>query len=512
MDVETREILFSFDQPATVLPSLLITVQQALTQQKTRAGKSVPLYDNHRIVIIDAQQERATYLVQVLSLAGYHSLSVANSLEAFTLFLQKSFIPLLIILGQDDPAKRFFLQRLLLQMLQKFDVEIPIVRLITHPSIGKLGRAASLPQRQNPFTPAPISVPLSPIFEPFAPPQPAQHSFASPSAENVVSPLLTTQKIANNTTLSTSQVSLSGLQTSPLQPASVVLNKQKISLVGQSLGRYQIESLSGEGPSSDVYLVYDRLRENRVALKAIQTNITPSFTSTLTAEEEHIFQREATLMTRLKHSHIVPVLNTGKTYVSGSSFMYKTMPFYAERSLTQWLYEYGGHKNYAPHEVLPLIMQLADALQYAHDQQVLFLNFKPGNILVKEAVKSIDKAELALTDFSLAQDGGSHTYSPETFPYIAPERWEGYVQPASDQYALAVLAYELLSGRALFQGTTEQIMRRLHLTMQAQSPSLFNHALSVQASEVILRALAKKPEERFASVGLFAQNLQRFCS
>src|SRR6266700_2373821 len=123
MDVEAHEILFSFDQPATVLPSLLITVQQALTQQKTRAGKSVPLYEGHRILIIDAQQERATYLVQVLSLAGYRSLSVVNSLEAFTLFLQKSFIPLLIILGQDDPSKRFFLQRLQMQMLHKFDVE-----------------------------------------------------------------------------------------------------------------------------------------------------------------------------------------------------------------------------------------------------------------------------------------------------------------------------------------------------------------------------------------------------
>jgi serine/threonine protein kinase len=394
-----------------------------------------------------------------------------------------------------------------MQMLQKFDVEIPLVRLITQPPTEKQVRTAPLPQAQTPFTPASISAPLSPAFEPFVPLHPAQQPFALPLVENVISPIP-----AANDTASALQAPVSGVQTSPLLPTSVVLKKQKISLVGQSLGRYQIESLLGEGPSGDVYQVYDRLRENRVALKAIQTNMAPSFAGTLAMEEEHVFQREATLMARLKHSHIVPVLNTGKTYVSGSSFMYKTMPFYAEGSLMQWLYGYGGHKNYAPHEVLPLIMQLADALQYAHDQQELFLNFKPGNILVKEAAKSIDKAELVLTDFALEQDGGPYAYSPDTFPYIAPERWEGYAQPASDQYALAVLAYELLSGRALFQGTTEQIMRRLHLTMQAQPPSLFNRALSVQASGVILRALAKKPEERFASIGLFAQNLQRFCS
>ncbi len=509
MDVENHEILFSFDQPAKVLPSLLTTVQQTLAQQKTRSGKSVPLYEAHRVLIIDAQQERANYLVQVLSLAGYRSFSVPHSLAAFTFFLQGSFIPLLVILGQDDPAKRFFLQRLVQQMVQKFDVELPVVRLITHVSASppSLHGMNFMPLLQNPPTP----VPPHASIEALVPPSLPQQTFVSRSDEFAG---VSTIPLKNPPSSDSFSQSLQPIQqSSPLHPLPPPKKQTKISLEGQSLGRYQIEACIGNGPLGDVYRVYDRLRENRVALKAMQTDVVPSFSNDVSLEEEHIFQRESALMARLKHEHIAPVLNTGKTYISGSSFLYKTMPFYSEGSLTQWLYEHNGNKARAPREMLPLIMQLADALQYSHDQQVLFQSFKPGNILVKEPAKSIQTIALVLTDFSVGFDVLSlPSATMDTFLYLAPERWEGHALPASDQYALAAFAYELLTGRSVFQGNTEQIMKRLHLAMQPQPPSLFNTSLSTQASNVILRALAKRPEERFASVGLFAQNLQRFCS
>ncbi|HTK11360.1 MAG TPA: serine/threonine-protein kinase [Ktedonobacteraceae bacterium] len=509
MDVATHEILFSFDQPANVLPSLLARVQQALSQQKTRSGKSVLLHEGHRLLIIDGQRERATYLVQVLSLAGYRSIATPHSLEAFTLFLQGSFVPLLIILGDEDPAKRFFLQRLLQQMVQKFEQDVPVIRLITQLSFSETAPlfASSGSVAQNPVTPPSITDPmlLSLLSQ-----QPAPRNSA-PLPDGFSVPHLATQ----HSTSAPSGPSQPLSQASSVIQSSSTQKKQtkKISLEGQSLGRYQIETLLGSGPLGSVYRVYDRLREGHVALKAVQMDSSPYFVNDGALEEEHLFQREATLLARLKHPSIAQVMHTGKSYVSGSSFIYKTMPLYSEGSLAQWLYEHdGSNKVRAPYEVLPLITQLADALQYAHDQQILCQNFKLNNILVKEPAKSLMKLQLILADFMVGTDSAPLALAADSFTYIAPECWDGSAVPASDQYALAVLAYELLAGRPLFQGNTEVMMKRLHLTMQPPPPANFNSALSAQASAAIMRALAKKPEERFASVGVFAQTMQRFCS
>jgi hypothetical protein len=499
MDVATHEILFSFDQPANVLPSLLATVQRGLSQQKTRSHKSVPLYEAHRLLIIDGQRERATYLVQALSLAGYRSLAFPHSLEAFTQFLQGSFVPLLIILGDEDPAKRFFLQRLLLQMVQKYDIDVPLIRLVTQTSFTETAPLSNGHLVQTPLTPTQNADPLARVQQPASAPDttmlPEGFSFPSLKSDAV-----------RQAVSSPSLAPLPIFQASPVVQSSV---RQKISLESQNLGRYLIELPLGSGPAGDVYRAYDRLREGYVAIKAMQVDTTPYFASNGASEDDHLFQREAALMSRLQHPHIARVLHTGKSYVSGSSFIYKTMPFYSEGSLTQWLYEHGGNKARGPREVIPFIVQLADVLQYVHDQQVLFQNFKLNNILIEEPAKSLDAIRFVLADFTFEPDF-LPSFAAEAFTYIAPERWDGNAVPASDQYALAVLAYELLTGRPLFQGNTESMMRRLHSTMQPPPPSNFNRMLAPHANAIILRALAKKPEERFASIGLFAQALQRY--
>jgi Protein kinase domain len=588
MDVETHEILFPFDQPDSALPSLLKAIQQSLSQLKTRSGKSIPLLQAHCVLIIDGHQERAVYLAQALSLVGYRVLTVPHALEAFTLFLQGAFVPLLIITGQDDPGKRFFQQRLAQQVLQRFDVEVPLIRL-TMKTSSLLGGTSStdadllleysgtsalssslspvLPDRRTNLQASSAALPwekpsyspntqdsglVDPNFPPssvspqvnasyhspfqqagdsysrdielslsaqsplrerdrgsFSPDQDLSHGDSSdpqlPFSANAFVDWSVGSAPPVPSISSVSQTPIS--QTSPLKPP--VKMHVKISLEGQSLGRYQVDALIGNGPLGDVYQVYDRLREMHIALKAIQTD-TISFAANLAVEEEHMFQRESAILSRLKHAHIAPLLNTGKSYISGSSFIYKTMPFYPEGNLTQWLYGQGGQKAHPPSEILPLIVQLGDALQFTHDQQVLFLNFKPGNILLKEPAKKISELELILSDFLIPFDNGVLPITNDALPYIAPERWEGRAQAASDQYALAVLAYELLTGRSLFMGTNEQIMKRLHLTRNPQPPSILNPLVSAQVSSILLRALAKRPEERFASVGLFAQALQRF--
>jgi serine/threonine protein kinase len=158
--------------------------------------------------------------------------------------------------------------------------------------------------------------------------------------------------------------------------------------------------------------------------------------------------------------------------------------------------------------MLPLVLQLADALQFAHNAKVTYQNFKMSNILVLEPKKKLAQLDIALVDFSVMQQD---SYVPDVLSglaYIAPERWEGTMLPASDQYGLAAISYELFTGRPPFQGASSNIMKILHTTKLPQSPTTLNAKLPSALNGILLRALAKKPSDRFASIAHFAQALQ----
>ncbi|HEU5227703.1 MAG TPA: serine/threonine-protein kinase, partial [Ktedonobacteraceae bacterium] len=284
----------------------------------------------------------------------------------------------------------------------------------------------------------------------------------------------------------------------------------RISLEGQSLGRYHIQSKIGDSAHSNVYQTYDRLREQQIALKALQTNSIPYHVMDASLDETNFFQQEVDLVHSLNHAHILPLWNSGKSYVSGNPFVYKTMPYYEEGSLADWLHK-NGNKPLLPREVCHIISQLADALQYVHDRQIAYQNIKLSNIIIRDKTKNMYEMHVLLADFAISQDGTFFSRTHEAYPYMAPERWNSQAFPASDQYGLAVIAYELLAGRPPFQGNAEHIMRRLHINMQPQPPSTFNPALSPAVSNVLLRSLAKRPEDRFASIADFANALQRYC-
>ncbi len=228
-------------------------------------------------------------------------------------------------------------------------------------------------------------------------------------------------------------------------------------------------------------------------------------------EKINLFQQEVDLLGMPDHAHIQAPLNIGRSYVSGSPFIYKTMPYYPERSLAQWLLHHGKQKTFLAREVIYVALQLADALQYIHEHQILYQNFKLTNLLVRDPSNDIRGLHLILSDFAIAQDGSFFSRTPEAFPYMAPERWQNLALPASDQYGLAAIIYELLTRRPPFQGGSEYTMRLLHVNMQPQPPSSFNPMLTPAIDQVILRALAKRPEDRFPTVEAFAQTLRRYC-
>ncbi len=506
METVTHDISFSFDRPDEVLSRLLAPLQQRLNQPMAKTSKGMLVRDARTVLIIDAQGRRRQYIGNLLVQAGFRCLPVRDALEAFTLFLQGAYVPFAVIMGQEDSSKHFFLLRLLQQMERKYDWETPLLRLHVVPSSMAVElQTPIIPSLQAPASllPPPTANTLTNTLVPQTPPlKPSSPVPVSPVSPTPLKPL---------SLVPVSPVSPTPPPISAQQVPGEKILKTKVSLEGQSLGRYRIETRLGESEHSTVYQTYDRLREQDIALKAIQTDAVPYYVMEKSMEDVTIFQQEAELLRNLNHPHILPVSNYGKSYISGSPFIYKTMPYCPEGALDHWIFGHGGAKSFSARDVVHVALQLADALQYAHSQQILYQNFKLSNILVRSPADKMQDLQVAFVDFSIVQDGTFYARSPAVFPYMAPECWNGVALPESDQYGLAVIAYELLTGRQPFQGSSEHVMKLLHSTMQPQAPSTLNPSLPPALNTVLLRALAKKPEERFASLALFAASLQRAC-
>ena len=505
----TRKIFFSLDQPEQILATLLTTFQAIRTNADTSHVTLTPLHA-HTVLLLDADTQRARYIAYQLSSAGYKSFIVASSLEAFTLFLQGAFVPFVILLGQEDINSRFFLSRLLQQVSQKYQWDTPLLSLYTQrhttallntkdftPVSGPLEEFSPILHEMSPHISTQTTAPLPQIVE--TPPQTLRDIEQLPFP-----PLALPQFVAKN------------------GPPEPIINRsthesqgmsgdvQKISLEGISIGRYQMKTVLGGGPFGEVYQTYDRLRERDVALKAVQMNILPPELSTGIEAEKNFFQQEIDLLSRLSHPHILSPLNCGKSYISGSPFVYKTMPYCTEGSVATLLYQLSSTRLLYPQEAVHILMQVAGALQQAHTYNITYQNFKLTNLLIRSKEQDIRQVHILLSDFAVAQNGSFLVKTPDVFPYIAPERWNGQSLPASYQYGLAAIAYELLTGRVPFTGQSEHIMRQLHLSMQPQPLTLFAPAVSTALSAVVLRGLAKRSEDRFPSIMDFSQALYKY--
>ncbi len=498
LSIEMHEISFSFDHPDNILNPLLMLLQQSLNSPKLRTSRVLPLLNAREVLVIDAHEERARYITSLLSSAGFRPTAIPTALAAFTRFLKVPFAPCAIILGHEDARDHFFLLRLLRQISQKFAWDTPLIRLHTlMPSQSFI----SLPTFDDlsPKTSA-LLPPLSPA--PSTPPaQIAQHG--AQFSTQTTSPLPPVKLSSSSSAYPAISVPATPVheeeRKKPVRPS--------ISLEGQNIGRYQIHAPLGIGSESNVYLTYDRLREINVALKAVPTEAIIYHTGEQEKADDHYYQRELDLIARLKHPQILPLHSCGETYISGFPFIYKIMPYCEEASLADWLRQFGPSKMFPIQDVSHVIAQLAEALQFAHANRVTYQNIKLTNVLIQRKAKKMRQLHVLLTDFAVVQNGTFTAKSPASFQYMAPEQWNGFSLPASDQYGLAVIAYELLVGRPPFQGHSEQIMRRMHLTMPPQPTTIFNRSNSPFINNVLLRALAKRPEERFASVMAFAEAL-----
>jgi serine/threonine protein kinase len=265
-------------------------------------------------------------------------------------------------------------------------------------------------------------------------------------------------------------------------------------LTGHSLGRYHLTEQLGEGGMANVYKAYDTRLETDVAVKIIRTeNLAPS------VYERSIkrFTREAKALARLTHPNIVKVTDYGE--YDGKPYL--VMEYLSGKTLKQRL-----GKPIPWHEAVKLLLPIAEALDFAHSCNMIHRDVKPSNILLTE------RGQPMLSDFGIAKildldetadltGTGMGIGTPE---YMAPEQWTGKTTTQSDQYALGVVLYEMLTGRKPFTADTAAAILIKVTTEPLPRPSQVARDLPDEVEKLLLKAMAKNPSDRYTTMGDFA--------
>ncbi|GHO59850.1 serine/threonine-protein kinase [Ktedonobacter robiniae] len=221
----------------------------------------------------------------------------------------------------------------------------------------------------------------------------------------------------------------------------------------------------------------------------------------MSESEQQSFLAEARIVARLKHPHIIHILEFG---VEENEVPYLVMNYTPNGTLRQ---RFPPGRPVPLTDALPILRQIASALQYAHDQNLIHRDIKPENLLLGE------QNEIFLSDFGIAtQVRSSRSQTLQeitgTVIYMAPEQLQGRPRPASDQYSLAIVAYEWLTGRRPFQGSNYLEIATKHL--QTPPPSLREMVptLPPAVETTVLTALAKDPHQRYARITDFVAALE----
>ncbi|MCJ7533837.1 MAG: serine/threonine protein kinase [Anaerolineales bacterium] len=288
---------------------------------------------------------------------------------------------------------------------------------------------------------------------------------------------------------------------------------------GQMLGPYRIISELGRGGMSIVYKAYHPTMDRYVGIKVLIHQY---------ANDEGFrgrFRQEVRLLSKLEHSHILAVYDCGETPDETPEGMPANAPYLVMRYL-----EGGTLKEYMETQMPPAMRegqasgavttrvpglplevtdqfftQLADALQYAHEQGIIHRDIKPGNVLVDR------RGNVFLTDFGIAKlMEGSVQFTPSgaitgTPAYMSPEQAEGEkLDPRSDVYSLAIVLYEMLTGRVPFEAETPVTALQKKLSEPLPSPRAVNAEISPLMETVLYKALTKSPDDRFSSMREFS--------
>lgn len=279
-------------------------------------------------------------------------------------------------------------------------------------------------------------------------------------------------------------------------------------LTGKQLGNYRVLAGVGQGGMAKVYKGYQPLLDRYVAIKVLAAHF---------ASDEEFrarFQREAAAIARLRHPNIVQVHDFGVE----RQIYYMVMEYIAGDTLkSRMRAARDAGERLQPDEIIELLRGLASALDYAHERSIIHRDVKPANVLlrIEEGRPGDPTPTPVLTDFGVAKilEGIQFTGTGMTIgtpDYMAPEQGSGQeVTCSADLYSLAVILYEMLAGELPFTADTPVAVLLQHISTAPPSIHLRAPDLPPALDQVLARALAKKPEERYPSGAVLVEAVQQ---
>jgi serine/threonine-protein kinase len=261
------------------------------------------------------------------------------------------------------------------------------------------------------------------------------------------------------------------------------------------IGQFEVQELLGEGGIGQVYAARDTVLDRMVAIKSLRAE--------LLSDKSFVarFRGEAKNLALLSH----PNITTLYTLLEEGGSLYMVMEMVRGQTLEAILEQRGA--PFTTQEALAIVAQAVDGLSYAHEMGIVHRDIKPANLILTSS------GLLKIMDFGIARAQGTQRMTRDgsivgTLAYMSPEQCRGQeVDGRTDQYSLGIVLYEMLTGKVPFESTTDYELMQAHINSPPEWPSRRVPGIAPHAEKALMKALSKKPHDRFSTLTAFKEAL-----